>query len=132
MEVFKPFVLTKQAKQAFEAWHVMLEKGDNISVLFFPYGDKVKRIEQFTKDTTKRPKNKYQRIYIPINPEFVVIEEKEDVLDFITEELIKKNVISKKEHFDTIMATLAKKHVQIVLVIVGAEVLLMPKNHAAY
>lgn len=128
MQGFAPSVVTKQYEQASKAWKSMLEIGDNISILFFPFSDRVRRVEQFIDDIGKTKGLKYRRVFLPIDPQLINIEEKEDLLDYITAELLKKDIIPKKEPFEDIMVSLAGKNIQIVLTLFTAESILLPNN----
>lgn len=128
MRTLAPLVKTKQYERAANSWHEMLQKGDNVSVLFFPFTDRIRRIEQFTEESAKQKGDTYTQLFLVLDPQYHTIEEKEDLTDFITDELIKKGVITKKEPFTKIIAGFASKRTQLVIIILTAETLLLPKN----
>jgi len=125
MQGLAPSVVTDQYKKASDTWSSMLEIGDNLSILFFPFSDRVRRVEQFIGE---HKKTTYHRVFIQIDPQLLNVEEKTDLTDAIINELIKKNVIHKKDTFESVMKHMAEKKIQIVLVLLTADSLLLPSN----
>lgn len=128
MQGLAPSVVTEQYKKASEAWRSMLEIGDNLSILFFPFSDKVRRIEQFISDSKQEKGTTYHRVFLPIDPELLNIEEKNDLIDHLTGTLRKEKIITKSEPLAQVMKQLAARKIQIVLVLLSADTLLLPSS----
>ncbi len=118
-------VVTNQYEQAAQSWKAMLDIGDNLSILFFPYSDRVRRIEQFISENKKSQKDEYHRIFLQIDPLLLNIEEKSDLMDNIIKKLENKKIIHKKDSFEAVIKQLAVKKIQIVLIVLTADSLLL-------
>ena len=128
MQGLEPSVVTNQYKSSAKIWRSTLEIGQNLSILFFPYSDRARRIEQFIEDITTDKHATYHTIFIFIDPLLINIEEKNDLTDYITSELLTKHTITKKESFDEIIKYLSAKKIRIVLTLITAESVLLQSN----
>jgi len=126
MQGLAPSVITNQYLKASEIWRSLLDRGNNLAVLFFPYTDRIRRIDQFIEEERQYKEKTYHRVFIQLDPTIIDIEEKNDLLDVLVNNLLTQNVIAKKEPFDVVIKNLASKKTQIVVILLMGDTILQP------
>ncbi len=135
MNAVYPPVLTGQYKEQATKWLEYLRLGENVSVVFFPQTDRLRRVNQLFEDKKllehvlgKQDKYVFQIIDLNIN----FVEDKEDFQEHISRQLRTLRLSLEPTSFDAWMDFFQKNKIRLVLVLMDAERYLTPVSRQVF
>lgn len=127
-----PLVSTAQYRDAAQQWLRALGRGENVSVLFFPKTDRLRRLQQLLEDRQflqetlgKGPTYMFQMVDFSLT----VVEDHMDIQDYIARMLNMPSLGVPPKSFDEWMTYFHERNVRLVLILPDMEKYLIPPNH---
>ena len=134
MKDIYPLVITRQYQQEAEKWLKALKRGENVSVIFFPQTDRLRRLQQLLEDQDflrsvfgKEARYLFQIIDLSAH----IIEDIHELYEHIAEQLNLLRLSDARLSFDQWLAYLRKYSINAVLILPQAEKYLIKEERSS-
>lgn len=126
-----PLVTTKQYLVEREKWLREIQRGENVSVMFFPKTDRFRRLAQLLEDKEFLQKflgKKSNYLFQMTDFNVSLVEDRFDIQEHIARQLNLSNIAASPQKFEQWTARLLQNNTRLVLILPDAEKYLTPEN----